>query len=148
MQTIEQLVGRGESFAMYHPAGFRALKQWLSAAKAYCEHGDLTRTQHECASGELGAILTAELVRQGAWKTLDTASRTRKTNDDRWRHVITWYHGLKHLKLIHATRDAGYPKLPWREALAQADFLPGFPTAESDLRQLETLRAIDEESVL
>lgn len=138
MQTIDEALAKGEVYRLYDPTCFTALQVWLEAARRFVDHGDSDRTRAEVGAG-FEPALTRALDRQKVWEVLATAWRTRKSAADRWRHITTAYDGLKHLQLVHALRDDGYPKLPWREALAKA----GYDTSGSELDCLEHLRKLE-----
>ena len=68
------------------------------------------------------------------------AWETRNSTKDRLRHLHTWFDGFRTLRFVHDMRDRRYPNLPWREALANAPFVP-YNGEPSDPREvLESMR--------
>jgi len=113
-------------FRLEHPLVFAHLAEWLRIL------GDVAR-----ASGGLedafariprgNPFFRADLL-ETALRELDAFAAVREAisatrdPDPLLRRLHTWFDAFRTLKLVHALRDAGFPSMGWREALAEAPF--------------------------
>lgn len=110
---------------LYHPQIFTLVKSWLEAVEEHAEEGSsatevaVARTPREHRDALVRALdaLDAEAALERALTATpsDAAARRRRAHEH--------FDAFRTRKLVHLLRDEGLGELPWREALARADFL-------------------------
>jgi hypothetical protein len=133
MRQIAEDMASGKPFQLLHPECFENLGQWLHGLREFCVHRDVDKVR-----SALGGGLARLLEGQGAFAALDVARRTRPEQRSLERHVHTWFDALRTLKLLHALRDAGLGRLPWRDALDRCG-IPQDAEPAALCRSLESL---------
>jgi hypothetical protein len=113
------------SFRLYDPRCFDELKLWLSSFQAYSKHRNESqwRTQIAASSGLSGQIRERAISELKILSAMQRAVDASASESVVSRHLETWFDGLKTLRFVHLVRDHQWPKLPWRDAVAQAPFM-------------------------
>ena len=83
------------------------------------------RRRSKTSSRSLGAF---EAVREAVAETRDSGALLRRLH--------TWFDAFRTLKLLHGLRDAAFPDLGWRQALAEAPFTNLAASTEEDTESL------------
>jgi hypothetical protein len=104
----------GGACALPSPAAFRLLGRWLAELSSG-EDADLPQRLEAILPGFPGLARLRKAIRQPA-KGPRRLRRRHECFDAFWT-----------MKWMHQVRDGPHPSLPWRAALAQADFLPALP---------------------
>ncbi len=114
---ITAALRRGEPFTLYDPISFvllrRFLEHWRGARLDHVARG-LARAQ--------AAALNAAIVRVGAVGALAKARRQVTSPEVLSRRLDEWFDSFRTMMFLHAIRDHGFEKRPWREALEDAPF--------------------------
>jgi hypothetical protein len=111
---------------LYDPDTFAVLNVLFQYFGHFAAQRDLERAepileQAGPARQTLGRFLEDLRTRQ----VLCDAARESPSERQLWRRIHTWFDAFRTLKLVHALRDAVFPELDWRVALARAGFLRG-----------------------
>ena len=101
---LEALFKAGGTFTLYDPRSFEALKQLLEAFRRFSE----TRKVEDFEKEVFGDVAKLAIERLRIGHALCHAAE-RKDEKNCFRHIMTWFDGLKTLKFIHLMRDLGYP---------------------------------------
>lgn len=117
---------------LYHPQIFTLVNTWLDAVDRYAEGGrsasasavERTAAEHRDALVRALDELDADALLERALGAAppDAAARRRRAHEH--------FDAFRTRKLVHLLRDGGLGELPWREALARADFVDVDPTAD------------------
>jgi len=126
--AVSRLVAEADAdatFLMYDPRCFEELRAWLRALQAFAAH-----RQHEDFWRQIDATtglepllcrrIATELKLPAAMQQAAAASPNAEVTQ---RHLRTWFDSLKTLRLIHALERHKWPKVPWRDALREAQFM-------------------------
>lgn len=107
----------GEPFRLYHPGSFAVLRSWQGALTGA---RDLETVPWESALGAgewappPGGMAAAG---EAALRALDARARLAALPRAAWQ---PWFDAFRTLRFLHTVRDAGFPKMEWRPALAEA----------------------------
>lgn len=115
-RKIRDQLARGETFTLYAPESFVALRDWLAAMTAFPEHRSVERAL------QLPAATLDGLEKLGAREALAQAARTRPRAADCLRHLHDWFDGFRTLKFVHFLREGGMKEVEFRTALREAAF--------------------------
>ena len=111
---------------LYHPGVFAHLAAWLRVLAALARSGGKLDQPFGLIPRDnpfFRADLLEEALRKlGALEAVREAVASRNDPVTLWRRLHEWFDAFRTLKLIHALRDAGFPSLHWRQALAEAPF--------------------------
>jgi hypothetical protein len=139
---VEKKRGRGlAGFRLTHPLVFGHLAAWLRILAGVARSsGDLA-----AAIGKLPAtslffradLLQEVLEKMGAFEAVRESAAAVRDSEVLLRRLHTWFDAFRTLKLVHGLRDAGFPSMPWRQALTEAPFTGLVSSTEEDP---ETLR--------
>jgi hypothetical protein len=147
---VRDIVASGGGLTTYHPRVFELLSLTLKALRhAVVTRNDaalLAELRAVLDAGTLGAISSA-LDELGTFEALRDTLAASPDPRVRERRLLTWFDALRTLRFIHLLEvPAGLPRLPVREAFAQAPF-GAFWTA--DLPEFEvSFRAFSAEQAL
>lgn len=131
-RVAEALEGGEPSF--YAPRIFDVVGRWLALLRGFSRHGDVARLFAELDGFPVDerTVITDLLRELDARPAFEAASRDAKMPAARFRRVASWFDAFRTLKLVHALRDAAYPSVPWRRALAESPFVPLVAKAAAD----------------
>ena len=107
----------GDSYAVYHPRAFVALRCALNALEALAERGTLTALER--LDDPLAAVGFEALEARAALARELSQAKEAPARQARIHH---WFDAFRTLRFIHAVRDAGAGTMPWRDALHSAQF--------------------------
>jgi len=133
-RKIRDQLARGETFTLYAPKSFEALKEWLAWLSEFPRHRTVD------FSG-MAPQTVAALERLGARAALEQAAKTRPSESDCLRHLNDWFDGFRTLKFVHFLREDSFPEIEFREALRTAPFA-GWDLPPREL--LERMRQADD----
>jgi hypothetical protein len=146
---VEKKRGRGlAEFRLTHPLVFGHLAAWLRVlAHVARSEGDVA-----AAIGKLPAespffradLLQPVLEKMGAFEAVREAASAARDPDVLLRRLHTWFDAFRTLKLVHGLRDAGFPSMPWRQALAEAPFTGLVESTREDTEELRGSLAREE----
>ena len=146
---VEKKRGRGlAEFRLTHPLVFGHLAAWLRVlAHVARSGGDLA-----AAIGKLPAespffradLLQQVLEKMGAFEAVREAASAARDPDVLLRRLHTWFDAFRTLKLVHGLRDAGFPSMPWRQALAEAPFTGLVDSTREDTEELRGSLSVEE----
>lgn len=115
----------GGDFLLYAPEAFRALAAVITGLDEFAESANVRALRETLLvlipeqEGEAHAVLD----RLGVFDALHSAARGASAGPVLRRRIHTWFDALRTLRFIHGIREACFPSLPWRTALANAEFL-------------------------
>jgi hypothetical protein len=109
---------------LYHPEVFAGLRMALDRLKQFSRSGrPESLGAPATASSELGAAVTRALNQLGAPAMLAQLYGQARDPLARLERFHGWFDALKTLRFLHLLRDTHAPSIPWRRALADADFI-------------------------
>jgi hypothetical protein len=150
-RALLDLVGKKnglERFRLHHPLVFAHVAQWLRVLDAVARSGgSLEAGLAELPSGNpffRAGVLEEALGGMGAFEAVREAIAATKDADALRRRLHTWFDAFRTLKLVHALRDAGFPSMPWRQALTEAPFTNLTASTEDETDVLRRELAVEE----
>jgi hypothetical protein len=124
---------------VYHPEVYAVLARTLAALSTLADRREL-----DAFSRSVPATALAALRDLGFEAEAGRALAESKTRQVLLRRLLTWFDALRSLRFIHALRDAAFPNVPLRSALATAPFVPEAARDVAEEQALERVRAADE----
>ena len=122
-----------ETYSLYDPTGFEVLAAWLgvldecSAARSVAPFDEWIAS----LSDPIRVGVTSYLESQRAREAVSSALAAGHGAATARRRLHTWFDGLKTLRLVHAVRDSGFPKRPWRQAIVDTQPAHSAPLLET-----------------
>lgn len=141
---VQAWLDEGREPEFYAPASFEILKTLMQSLAKIVDASSPETIWNVFLnnSAENRALAMSVAKQRGLHKQLEIAFATRPRPEDRLRHMHTWFDAFHTLKWIHALRDGGLPKIPWRRALRENSFLQ-IDDAACPFLALEHARRID-----
>ena len=116
----QHVTGDQAPIRLYHPETFAYLQAALQTLTCSAVTGVPHASDIPLSKPHLLQVL---LDQMGCPSAIQRATAQSADATRRRRCVHTWFDALRTLRFMHLLRSAGWPMLPWEEALAQAPFL-------------------------
>ena len=126
--ALNKMASQGEGgvgYPLYDPRVYSILAAFLRAWRRVGETGDvdvLTTWLREFGETHPGGLEALEET--GVEEAARAAVKHAKPGFGLTRRLDEWMDGFRTMRLMHRLRDAGVPNVPWRNAVADAEFCP------------------------
>ncbi|MEL6545503.1 MAG: hypothetical protein AAFQ82_12805 [Myxococcota bacterium] len=121
-----------EDFRLYDPRVYEVLAKLLSELDVWCSSGGSLDEQLAIALGPFRQTLDVFRIVERC----ESARAQVRSSESLKRRLASMFDGFWTLKVIHALRDAHFPNVPLRQALAEASFLRVDAPESAPLRSL------------
>ncbi|MDQ2978591.1 MAG: glycosyltransferase family 2 protein [Acidobacteriota bacterium] len=137
-----------DGFRLTHPLVFGHLAAWLRVLAGIGRSGgDPAAAMEKLPAESLffrADLLEVVLEKIGAFQAMRESASAARDPDVLLRRLHTWFDAFRTLKLVHGLRDAGFPSMPWRQALAEAPFTGLVDSTREDTEGLRRTLAVEE----
>jgi hypothetical protein len=111
---------------LYSPRTFGALTAVVAGLDEFAREADVHALDRllRARVPDIAEAAVQVLDRLGVFGALNAAVSQAPAGRVLRRRIHTWFDALRTLRFIHGMRESCLPSLPWRAALAAAEFLP------------------------